>query len=42
MPLDVGQVLRADDGLGRQHLGMGQAACNVGRHRRLSKNTLDV
>ena len=28
--LDVGQVLRADDGLGLQHLGMGQAALYVG------------
>jgi len=28
--LDVGEVLGADDALGLQHLGMGQAALDVG------------
>jgi hypothetical protein len=40
--LDVGQVLRRDDALRGQHLGMRQAAVDVGRHRRWSKSTLAV
>jgi hypothetical protein len=35
--LDVGQVLRADHALRLQHVGVRQAAVDVGRHRRLSK-----
>jgi hypothetical protein len=40
--LDVGQVLRADDALRGQHLGMRQAAVDVGPPQPRSKSTLAV